>query len=174
MTDEERFQEERFCECGCGGKAKSRFLRGHNSHRTRSVEERLPDFIRKLESGCWEWIGSITRGYGQFGIKRKTLRAHKYNYESKYGKVPEGLVLDHTCRNKWCVNPDHLQPVKQIANMETKNMNTHWTGICKRGHLLVGDNVRMRSDGRQQCKTCQRASDARKPERKLAKMRAGI
>lgn len=73
---------------------------------------------------CWGWTGALKdNGYGEFGSGRKTARgspevvyAHRYAYESLVGPVPEGLELDHLCRNRACVRPDHMEPVKHKEN----------------------------------------------------------
>lgn len=74
---------------------------------------------RVLENGCWEWTAArAPNGYGRVGIKgeRRTAQAHRYIYELSRGPVPEGLDLDHLCRNRACVNPDHLEPVTRQVN----------------------------------------------------------
>lgn len=70
-------------------------------------------------NGCWVWQSSIsTKGYGKFHPQKNVyLRAHIYYYERKFGKVPDGLELDHTCRNRRCVNLDHLEPVTKLENI---------------------------------------------------------
>lgn len=79
-------------------------------------------FWSKVEKtdGCWNWRGSLTtKGYGQFGhrIVGLTSRAHKLAWESEYGAVPDGLVLDHLCRNRSCVRPSHLESVSNQVNV---------------------------------------------------------
>ena len=71
-----------------------------------------------LESGCWHWnLALDSKGYGYSQAKYGTTRAHIQYYIEKYGLVPEGLELDHLCRNRRCVNPDHLEPVTHTTNM---------------------------------------------------------
>ena len=82
-------------------------------------------FFAKVDARgvCWEWTACTDRdGYGQFGLWMPELRvvithaAHRWGYEFLVGKIPEGLTLDHLCRNKACVMPDHLEPVTQAEN----------------------------------------------------------
>ena len=70
---------------------------------------------------CWIWRGNVhSSGYGhirEHGRGYRVLRAHRVSYEIHNGPIPEGLVLDHLCRNTRCVNPDHLEAVTQYENM---------------------------------------------------------
>lgn len=66
---------------------------------------------------CWLWTASRTpEGYGQFGAEKRRILAHRFSYELSVGPIPEGLELDHLCRNRGCVRPDHLQPVTRQEN----------------------------------------------------------
>jgi hypothetical protein len=68
-------------------------------------------------SGCWAWYGGVTRdGYAKVKIAGRTLIAHRVAYELKCGPVPEGLEMDHLCRVRCCVNPDHLEAVTGTVN----------------------------------------------------------
>lgn len=70
----------------------------------------------KRSGECWLWTGGHS-WYGAIRIGRKVLRVHRVVYELLVGPIPAGLVLDHLCENKLCVNPDHLEPVTQSENM---------------------------------------------------------
>ena len=70
--------------------------------------------------GCWLWTASLNnRGYGRFGPtgQRKLVRAHRWAYEAVVGPIPDGLVIDHLCGVKRCVNPAHLEPVTNFENL---------------------------------------------------------
>ena len=71
---------------------------------------------------CWEWGGYKTRGYGRFGFRRinksVSFSAHRFSYELARGEIPDGLVIDHACHNRGCVNPEHLRVVTTKQNNE--------------------------------------------------------
>ena len=66
-------------------------------------------FVVDEETGCHMWTaGKNDQGYGYFAVKTVMVRAHRFAYERANGPIPEGLVIDHLCEVKACVNPDHL------------------------------------------------------------------
>lgn len=133
----------------------------------------VPVIVRLLErieyipfSGCWIYTGALTKkGYGQItsGTKRegnyKNYRAHKLSYEYFVSPIPENLVLDHKCRVRSCVNPDHLEIVTQKVNIHrgegTAGKNIRKTH-CIRGHEFTLENTQVESKGRH-CKACKAA-----------------
>jgi hypothetical protein len=128
------------------------------------MDTRIQRFASKIHietSGCWRWLGRIsTRGYGRFGMSEY---AHRFSYTLFVGPVPDGLVLDHLCRNRWCVNPEHLEAVTSRENIERGNKagrppKTH----CIRGHAFTPENTRMANTRRwtqQVCLACRRIRD---------------
>ena len=81
--------------------------------RVRSLEDRMASKFVVVPSGCWEWTAyRAADGYGRVrGEDGRSLLAHRAMFESRRGQVPDGLVLDHLCRNRACVNPGHLEIV---------------------------------------------------------------
>jgi len=118
-------------------------------------EARLWTYVL-VDDGCWTWTGHHhhREGYALFSVattddveKRTEIPVHRYIYEILNSKVPDGLELDHLCRNAGCVNPDHLEPVTHKENLGRAG------GLCKRGHPLEGNRKRYPS-GRSECLTC--------------------
>lgn len=84
----------------------------------RSKTERFWALVNRGDD-CWEWLGATGRGYGRFqtgGTGSPIAQAHRFAYELLVGPIPDGLTIDHLCRNKLCVNPDHLEPVTSAEN----------------------------------------------------------
>lgn len=128
-------------------------------------------FIPEPNTGCWLWLSSVNPGgYGEYlpgrtlgadGRRNPTVRAHRYAYEQVRGPIPPGLQLDHLCRVRSCVNPDHLEPVTNHENVLRGWATGERTVTrCKRGHELSGENLYC-SPGRRHCRTCraERAAD---------------
>lgn len=105
---------------------------------------------------CWLWTGYINAsGYGRTQHDGRLQLAHRVAYELLVGPVPDGMQLDHLCRVRRCVNPDHLEPVTSRENTRRgKAVKTH----CPRGHALVDGNLVLSHlrRGWRSCLTCHR------------------
>lgn len=110
-------------------------------------------------NGCWEWQRKINKitGYGQLSFKKQHFLAHRISYKIFKEEIPIGLVINHLCKNRKCVNPEHLEIVTLRENILKGNgfaaVNTQ-KEVCLRGHLLSGINLYITPDGRRQCKIC--------------------
>jgi len=120
--------------------------------------------VDKTDGGCWEWLASKNiYGYGLYRNRGKQFMAHRWAYEQTIGPIPEGLDLDHLCRNRACVNPAHLEAVDRRTNLlrgETLTARNAAVTHCPRGHEYSGDNVRHRLTKRgtpvRFCRACSR------------------
>lgn len=111
---------------------------------------------------CWRWTGALDAyGYGVFWKDKKLLRAHRWSFAQKHGPIPDGKVLDHLCRHRWCVNPDHVEPTGNIENFRRGwgyRLLNGMTNECIHGHEYTPENTYVRpSTGHWQCRTCIRA-----------------
>lgn len=133
--------------------------------RRADVAERF--WAKVAVADCWEWRGGRLRaGYGKFWRDGKTLLAHRVSWELLVGTIPQGLTLDHLCRNRACVNPDHLEPVPMGVNTARsgnrqalaaqKASVTH----CPNGHEYATQS-RIDHRGLRLCIPCDRARYAR-------------
>jgi hypothetical protein len=113
------------------------------------------------DDGCWLWRGALTH-YG-YGVVNTQQKIHRVTFEHFTGTIPDGLVIDHLCRVRHCVNPDHLEAVTFAQNVlrgdgppAQNARRTH----CKNGHELAGDNLKIietKTGAQRRCRSCEKA-----------------
>lgn len=197
----------KLCECGCGQPAPRarktrtidgvvkgqlmRFVCGHHMHikgvsHGASLREQFDArWIPEPNTGCWLWIGTVmpVRGYGRMPDESKRIRfAHRIAWQLYRGPIPEGLVIDHVCRVRSCVNPDHLRLVTIGQNVLENSVGlaaqnaakTH----CKHGHEFTTENTKIDKRNRygrewigRSCRTCARGYQSIINRRNAAKKR---
>jgi len=96
------------------------------------------------ETGCWLWTRTVVgqKGYGRFVWQGRGTLAHRVSYELHVGPVPDGLELDHLCREKSCVNPEHLEAVTHAENVRrgAVALARPQRETCAHGHAMTPDN----------------------------------
>lgn len=125
----------------------------------KSLETKLIDDVAYCPiTGCWVWVGGwFNSGYGRIYHNGKYRRAHRVVWEKFKGLIPYDKQLDHLCRNRLCVNPDHLELVtskentmRGISFAATNATKTH----CLRGHAFTAENTISRGRGGRDCRAC--------------------
>lgn len=134
------------------------------------MREPLPEeFSRKTrKSTCTVWVGSCNSlGYGLITLDGKPQLAHRIAYESAYGPIPDGLVIDHLCRVRNCVNPAHLEAVTQKENGRRGRFDRSLQegDTCLNGHLIETGGLYVRPSGKTECRKC-RATAAHRESRR--------
>lgn len=134
-------------------------------------EQQVAGFWRRVEGGdyqeCWTWIGSNNGKYGVYAIRQGMWLAHRFAYDLMRAEIPEGLQLDHLCRNTICVNPWHLEPVTASVNLKRSTLGqvnkargaalTH----CTNGHERTDENIYVGPSGSRFCRQCDRDRGAK-------------
>jgi len=139
------------------------------------LEDRYwPKVDRRGPEECWPWIAALApNGYGHFnGQDGSHLLAHRIAYQLANGPIPEGLTIDHLCRNRACCNPAHLEAVLQRTNTlrgtgfaAVNATKTH----CPQGHEYSPENTYVSSSGERSCRACGRASCSRYGKQRRAR-----
>lgn len=131
------------------------------AHASPTFEERFWAKVAKSDD-CWTWTAvKNNKGYGQISLGGRSgplVLAHRASWELHNGPIPVGMTLDHLCRNRSCVNPQHLEPVTHATNVKRGDAGaihaakTH----CPSRHPYDAENTHL-YDGRRYCKACNRA-----------------
>lgn len=128
-------------------------------------DPRLPesfwDKVSVADSGCWNWHGYIDKaGYCRVRHDGRTIGAYRRAYTALIAEIAKGLVCDHLCRNRWCCNPAHIEPVTNLENimrgecyLSSKKRSARTTH-CPKGHEYTDKNTRTDPRGYRSCKAC--------------------
>lgn len=125
------------------------------------VERELPSYT-VLENGCWRTkLAARKNGYccvgRHFKDKKYTVLAHRLFYTKLIGVIPKGLTLDHLCRNRFCVNPKHLEPVTYKENWlrgSSQSAKSTRSNKCKNGHTYTQETTYVQTTGKRTCRIC--------------------
>lgn len=134
----------------------------------------------RIEGDCLCWTGAYTDGYGMTSGRVEKM-AHRLAYRTWVGPIPDGLELDHLCRNRGCIWPEHLEAVTKAVNIARGNGATARHGRqthCIHGHPLSGENLRMEAETngrrRRRCITCFRRTAREAQARYMARKRHAL
>lgn len=129
---------------------------------SRPAIDRFAEKIALTDGGCLQWIGHVERhGYARIWVDRCNVSAHRWSYEYFVGPIPDGLQIDHLCRNRACVNPEHLEPVTAAENVrrstiaEAAALRASRITHCPEGHPYSDENT-YRSGGSRVCLACKK------------------
>lgn len=139
------------------------------------TQRTLDRFMAKVDvqpGGCWLWFGAISaKGYGRFMLDGRNRLAHRVAFEIFVGPIPAGLTIDHTCEDRACVNPEHLEPVTNRENLE----RGFWPATAFKTRCSQGHRLELVANGsRRICRICDRASQRRYRQRLRDAGRIGL
>lgn len=130
----------------------------------------------RMKGTCWEWTGTLVRGYGQFTERSARMSAHRWSYMYYNGDIPAGLVVMHSCHVKACVNPEHLRlgtPQENVLDSDVAHTGTLLEFPC--GHPRTTENIIYnRYRGCNQCKRCMYNLSNKWRREKRARLREGV
>jgi HNH endonuclease len=133
-----------------------------------TVEERFWNHVEVTES-CWLWTGALNQyGYGNFVVKAsrptKNIGAHRFSHLIFKGPIPKGKEIDHLCKVRRCIHPQHIESVTHRENLmrgETLGALNARKTHCYKGHSLSGDNLLIKYNGFRSCRVCQKKKNRR-------------
>ena len=115
---------------------------------------------------CWYWIGAKTYGgYGLFRYNGKSELVHRLSYEDAKGEIPDGLVINHICRNRHCVNPDHLEVITRGKNIQIGICANRNKTHCPQDHEYTEENTLIDRKGARVCRMCARIRNSQYRQR---------
>lgn len=137
------------------------FLNKIRDRFSEDVFNRIVLYIDENENGCWLWSNSLDNdGYGRITIDKKTYRAHRLIWELENGIIPKGLVIDHLCRIRNCVNPKHLRLVtlrqNALENSDSITAQNLRKKFCKKGHWYDKIYTSPKGETERYCSICHR------------------
>lgn len=139
-----------------------------------ATQEFMDRVIVRPRTRCWHWTGSRKEaGYGRTRRGGRDVLAHRVSYELHVGPIPSDLQIDHLCRNRGCVNPDHLEAVTGAVNLDRARVANGLAVQCKRGHARTAETTYRSPSGRLCCRLCKRFAQrrfvARNPRAKVGR-----
>ena len=149
------------------------WMRIMSTLRERLIRKSLPTGV----GGCHLWMGAKdTSGYGRIWDSGKLLPAHRVAYELFKNAIPDGLDIDHLCRVRCCVNPDHLEAVTHAENVRRGDAGKHNADKthCPQGHEYAGENLYVAPNGDRHCRICARAYKRAYKARKRQEANNGV
>lgn len=121
------------------------------------------DKVQPNDAGCWIWQGYVRpNGYGYFRTPDDTF-AHRISWRLHRGEIPAGLELDHLCRVKSCVNPEHLEAVPREINQRRAQEQRRG---CPERHPDLPPRWGIRTRGERYCKECSRFRKRKSEDRR--------
>lgn len=112
---------------------------------------------RRGPTECWEWRGARQpNGYGHLMVDKRWWMAHRYAYTITLGPIPDGLTIDHLCRNRPCVNPVHLEAITMGENTSRGPSAPGGRTHCPQGHEYSDENTWREANGKRHCRACHR------------------